>query len=507
VLDWIRRSVARRTALVAGLAAATTAGGVWFFILRRILAGEPPEVRARILLMALLGGLTLVAVVTIAVVTTVRRLLGVPLERLTDAMATAEKGDLLVRAAGDAPDEIGALGRAFNALLRRITDQQVDIIDTDRELEETRRELELKEELAEKASIIERQNRRLETQLAELELLYDTSQAISSQLELPRLLDTLCEQAGKTLGFEEFAILLADPSSGQMVVSATFGFPAPEVVRGLRFDTGEGIAGTVARTRELLLIPDTSKDDRYLYFKGRHHRDGSFLCVPMIHRDELVGLMSVLRPRVDAFGDEDIRILTSLAATAALAISNAQLFDRIATLSMTDELTGLANRRQLQQRAGHEVEAARRYGDRLALLMIDIDHFKRFNDLHGHLRGDQVLKAVARVLRDSVRRVDTVARWGGEEFVVLLPKLGPAEAATVAEKLRAAVSGLEVGGAEALPGGRLTVSVGVAAYPEDSPEAEDLLDCADRALLQAKRTGRDRVQRFTSAASPGVAAG
>jgi nitrate/nitrite-specific signal transduction histidine kinase len=327
VTGWIRRSVARRIAWVAGLSAAVAGGIVWAFLLRRIMAHAPPEAHARALLAVLVGGIVLVTVVTVAVITTVRRALGVPLEQLSHAMARAEKGDFLVRAPAESPDEIGSLGRAFNALLRQITDQQVDIIDTGRALTETRRELDLKKQLAETAGIIEQQNRRLETQLAELELLYETSRTITSQLEQPRLLATLCDQVGKTLGFEEFAILLRDEPSGQLVVSATYGFPDPDSVRGMRFDPGEGVAGIVARSREWLLIRDTAKDERYLHFKGRHRQDGSLLCVPLLHRDRLVGLFNVLRPRVDAIGEADIRILVQLASTAALAISNARAND------------------------------------------------------------------------------------------------------------------------------------------------------------------------------------
>jgi HAMP domain-containing protein/putative methionine-R-sulfoxide reductase with GAF domain len=319
--------VARRITVVAGSAAAVAGAVVWASLLfGGVLAYAPAATRARVLLLALVGGVVVVAVVTGAVILTVRRNLGAPLQDLADAMASAEKGDYLVRAPADRPDELGSLGRSFNLLLRQITAQQVDIIDTGHALKETRRELDLKRQLAEKAGIIESQNRTLETQLAELELLYETSRIITSQLELPQLLATLCDQVGKTLGFEEFAILLMDEPSGQLVVSATWGFPDGDAVRGLRFDPGEGVAGIVARSREWLLIPDTSKDERYLHFKGRHRRDGSLLCVPLIHRDRLVGLFNVMRPRVDAIGESEIRILVALASSAALAISNARAY-------------------------------------------------------------------------------------------------------------------------------------------------------------------------------------
>jgi nitrate/nitrite-specific signal transduction histidine kinase len=328
VIAWIKRSVVRRTAVVAGITTALFAAAIWQFLLSRALSGEPLEAQRRIGLVALLAGLLLVACVTLAAVLTVRRLLGTPLRRLTEAMATAEHGNFMVRAAEGSADEIGQLARAFNSLLRTITNQQVDIIDTGRELTLTRRELDLKAELAEKARIIEEQNRQLALQLSELELLFEASKTITSQLEMPKLLDTLCEQVGMTLGFEEFAILLLDEESGQLVVQATYGLPNGEAIRGMRFNPGEGVSGIVARSGEWLLIPDTSKDERYLHYKGKHLADGTFLCVPMRYQDRLVGLFNVLRQRVNAIGEGDIRLLVALGNAAALAITNAQHFHR-----------------------------------------------------------------------------------------------------------------------------------------------------------------------------------
>src|SRR5262249_25651739 len=211
----------------------------------------------------------------------------------------------------------------------------------------------------------------------------------------------------------------------------------------------------VAKTGEWLLIPDTSKDTRYLHYKGRHLQDGSFLCVPMKLQDRLIGLFNVLRPRANAFSEADIRLLTSLANYATLAPANAQLHGRIKELSVTDELTKLANRRLLLQRAAMELDRAERFGHPVSCLMIDIDHFKRFNDAHGHLQGDEVLCTVAGLLHDAVRNVDLVGRYGGEEFVVLLPQVGKPDALRVAEKLRTAI--LTHAWAEPI-----TISIGVA---------------------------------------------
>src|SRR5262249_8737096 len=190
-----------------------------------------------------------------------------------------------------------------------------------------------------------------------------------------------------------------------------------------------------------------------------------------------------------AFTANDVRLLTSLANYAGLAISNAQLHGRVKDLSVTDELTGLANRRHLLERAERELLRAGRYGHPLACLLVDIDEFKPFHDAHGHLRGDEVLRHVAEVLRRELRAADLAARYGGDEFVVLLPEVGKADALVVAEKLRAAIAS---GGLEQ----SVTASVGVAAYPEDAERLDPLLEAADHALFGAKRSGRNQVTPF-----------
>jgi diguanylate cyclase (GGDEF)-like protein len=484
--DWFRKSIARRHAL---LAAVTTAFliAVSMFALHHHWASD--LVLAVVLILLVSAGAWII----------VNQLLGQPLRELTETMRRAERGDFLIRAPTGRSDEIGELARSFNTLLAKITDLNVSVIDTARMVEVQRRELTLMEELAEKERVLLEANRQMEQRLRELSLLFDITRTINSTLELGEVMKTICTRVGETLGFEEFAILLLDEPSGKLVVRATYGFPPEENIEGLAFSAGEGISGSVARTGEWLLIPDTSKDTRYLHYKGRHLVDGSFLCVPMKLQDKLIGLYNVLRPRVAAFSEGDIRLLTSLANYAALALSNAQLHGRIKELSATDELTSLANRRHLLERGEVELERAGRFGHAVACLMIDIDHFKRFNDTHGHLRGDAALRAVGDVLRRELRTLDLIARYGGEEFVVLLPQAGKQDGARIGEKLRAAVAGTTFDEP-------LTISVGIAAFPEDSRTLSALLEASDRALFAAKRAGRDRVVGYTADLPVGPAA-
>jgi len=158
-------------------------------------------------------------------------------------------------------------------------------------------------------------------------------------------------------------------------------------------------------------------------------------------------------------------------------------------LSVTDDLTGLYNRRYVMEALANEVRRSRRLEHAFTLLMLDVDHFKGYNDAYGHLAGDAALARVAAVLKESTRDVDCAARYGGEEFVVLLPETEAAGATETAQRIQARLTGDE------LVGGKLTLSVGVAQFPDDGESPEDLLAGADAALYQAKREGRNRVLR------------
>lgn len=484
--QWLRRSLARRTAVVAGSVSAALAAVVGLVIVGAVLGNEARELRSRVAVVAILAGALTVFAVVCTVWLTLRRLLGAPLGELSRTMAAAEQGNFLTRARTDRSDELGDLARQFNRMLAKITDLQVESVDDRRELSHTRQELEMKAEL--------------EARLRELTLLFEITKTINSQLEFAEVLRAITQKASQALGLEEFAILIMEDDGARLRVRATFGFPKEAEIEGMEFSPGEGISGIVARSGEPCLIADTSKDDRYLHYKGRHMVDGSFLCVPIRYQERLIGLFNVLRPRSGdsgGFTPDDIRLLTSLANAAALALANAQMVERLRELSTHDELTGLANRRLFTQRIETEFERAQRYGGVLSVLMVDIDHFKDWNDTHGHPAGDDVLRKVATLLRGSVRAVDLVARWGGEEFVVMLPGTSKKDALAVGEKMRAACEAAPFSypaqnGAEAGEG-RVTLSVGVAVYPDDGKSVAAVLDGSDRALFQAKRAGRNQV--------------
>jgi len=243
-----------------------------------------------------------------------------------------------------------------------------------------------------------------------------------------------------------------------------------------------------------VLVNDVAEQPTYLPYAGRPTA-GSFLAVPLVYQGRVVGVMSFNRPTVNGFAPDEIKLLAAIANQAAMAIVNARLYQKTVELSLTDPLTNIANRRHLFQRLELEIARAQRFGTKLSLLMIDIDHFKLYNDRHGHLAGDDVLRAVAGALVRSVRKIDTVARYGGEEFVIILPQIRRHEAVLVGEKLRRAVSRLGFAPTQRQRA-NVTISVGLAYLPGDARDARELIDRADAALYAAKDGGRNRLVAY-----------
>jgi diguanylate cyclase (GGDEF)-like protein len=461
LLSWIRRSVARRVAVVATIVAAASSAVVGMIVVGVVLRDASGWVRRDILLVAVLGGAGTVAAVAIATVVIVNRLLTASLKNLTDSLRHAEKGQWMVTARSDRTDEIGELSRAFDRLCQAVTDLSVDVIDKGRELQRNRRELELADAL---------------------KLLFELTQALSTEADGQALLKAIPDRVAPAMGLDTMAILLLG-EDGNLVVRAAAGLP--EEVLGVSFGKDDRLSRVVAATGEPIVIADTARDPRYSHFQGHHLKDGALACVPMKLHGRVTGVFNLLRR--EPFTEADLGLLTSLASYTALALAHGAASQQLRAMATTDELTGVANRRLLAERAATELERMRRLKKPMAVLMLDLDHFKRVNDEHGHKAGDQMLYAVAQTLLHHVRRIDTVARYGGEEFVILLPDTNREHGLLVADKLRAAVGELVHDNLA------VTISIGVAVYPEDGEAEGPLVEAADRALLRAKRGGRNRV--------------
>ncbi|MFZ1947535.1 MAG: GGDEF domain-containing protein [bacterium] len=204
-----------------------------------------------------------------------------------------------------------------------------------------------------------------------------------------------------------------------------------------------------------------------------------------------LGALGVVIPRGKAPEPEDPGLFELLAKQAAVAIRNAREFEKTQTLSITDGLTGAYNYRFLVDALRKEIGIAVRFKDLFSLIMIDVDGLKEYNDVHGHLRGSEVIRRIARLALSRIRAIDMLCKYGGDEFVVLLPRTPKAGAALVAERLRDLIEKHRFPGEETT--GKITASFGIAAYPEDGRTVEGLIDSADKALYRAKRNGRNLV--------------
>ncbi len=219
-------------------------------------------------------------------------------------------------------------------------------------------------------------------------------------------------------------------------------------------------------------------------------RPQSVLAVPIIANGAVVGVLAVSRDS-GMFGTDARDALEQLTPSVGAALTNVDRLGSVAQLALVDELTKLGNRRRLDQDLEETVRASIEDGSPVAFAMLDVDHFKQYNDTHGHAAGDEALMAVAEIIARNVREDDIVYRYGGEEFSILLPHATRGEASAVAERVRRAVEAAPIAGEETQPGGRLTVSVGVSSMPVTGPEV--IARRADEALYSAKQSGRNRV--------------
>lgn len=328
----------------------------------------------------------------------------------------------------------------------------------------------------------------------ELQALNDIGRALTSTLELSEVLRLVTERAQALLRAARISLLLLDEQAQELRFEVATG-PGADRLASLRLKVGEGIAGWVAREGQPVLVQDASRDPRFSsrYDALSGHATRGLIAVPLVSKGRTLGVLEVLRgegePELTA---EDLLTVRTLADHAAIAIENAQAFERIRDLTIVDDHTGLFNARHLLRVLEAEVVRSERYGRPFSLVFIDLDHFKRVNDQHGHQAGSAALREVGEVLREELRETDVPTRYGGDEYVILLPEADREQAMGVAERLRAAIAehtflvdrGLAV---------RLTASLGVATWPLDGHRAEELLGRADAAMYRVKGESRDAV--------------
>lgn len=333
------------------------------------------------------------------------------------------------------------------------------------------------------------------TKTRNLHALFEVSNSFAAHLEVDKVLETAIKTAREIALCDSTYIALLDGNERSFSISAWLGpkgVEKPEKVedelaawmlehkKPIRYSRG---------LREKSLNSFTKKE-------GMLGSTQSFLMVPLMGGEEVQGVIRLNSSQPNAYQSYDQDVLVTLANQTAMALGNAFMVEQIREMAIRDGLTGCFNHRYFQERLGEEMVKAERYNKDLCLALLDVDHFKKFNDTYGHQEGDRVLRIVSEVIRNTVRnKIDTVARYGGEEFAVILPECDGNAGKEWADRIRKNVESylFENNGK---PLYRVTVSVGVSTFPFDSREQKVLIQLADKALYEAKKNGRNRVELY-----------
>jgi diguanylate cyclase (GGDEF)-like protein len=318
----------------------------------------------------------------------------------------------------------------------------------------------------------------LETKIQDLHSIYEVSTAIAGTLDTEELFRIIPERVMQALGLNDFCVLLHQPESGELVCRASAGV-TPCVSPGFTFGRGEGVSWRVFESGEAVYIPDVRATPEIRYYNGEKPDVRSFLSVPLLSKGKVVGILNVNHPEPNAFDGESLATMRVLATYIAIAVENAELFHFVKTLADKDSLTLLHNHGSFHTMLQIELERATRYGRSLSVIMLDLDGFKEINDTHGHLVGDRILMMTAGVLCAHLRKSDVAARYGGDEFAVILPETDLAATSAIAGRIAAGISQVRLDTKEGAAIS-FTASIGYAACLPDSPERDAILNVADR---------------------------
>ena len=342
-----------------------------------------------------------------------------------------------------------------------------------------------------------REKEDLDKTLQNLSLLYSIGKAMNYISDLKNLLQYILNQAIDIASAEKGSIMLYNLETDRLNIRVLAGLEDTEYqekvnsneIRCRSFKPGEGIAGRVFMTSQPMIVNNIREDD--LFIKSETSYVRSIACIPMIVYSDVIGVINVTnKKKGKEFTDEDVEMLKAVADQAAVAVNKAQLWD----MAVTDSLTGLYVRRYFMVKLQEEIHRAERYKKRLSVIMADLDRFKKINDTYGHDAGDRALKTISKFLQKNIRDVDAIARYGGEEFVMLIPDADKEAAFCLAERLRDELAKVEL---EDLP--PITISLGIATYPSDGTDLEELIKKADAAMYEAKKQGRNKVVKFSKA--------
>jgi diguanylate cyclase (GGDEF)-like protein len=327
----------------------------------------------------------------------------------------------------------------------------------------------------------------------ELAIFHDVAKALTSSLDLDSILQTIMAKMAEYFRPDTWSLLMVDEEHDEMYFAIAVG-SAAEALKNVRLKVGEGIAGHVARHGERLVVPDVYTDPRFAkrIDEMTQWETRSIICFPLRSRLRVLGVIQLVNVDMNHFGDAEIFFLQSVCDYAAIAIENARAVEKIQELTITDDCTGLYNARHLYKTLETEVYRSSRFGYEFTVVFIDLDHFKQVNDTHGHLIGSKLLAEIGYLIKAQLRLIDYAFRYGGDEFVVLLPQTGKDSALVVAKRLRDSLRTSTFCRDEGL-NLNVRASMGVATYPHDAKTPHDIIRQADEMMYVVKNSTRDNI--------------
>ncbi len=348
------------------------------------------------------------------------------------------------------------------------------------------------------ASALERAclHRETEERSRQMSALYEVGKALNSPLGTAEVTDRVLSILHDAFRFEHSAVLTLEsaPDGDSLVMQASRGYSLGRST-GFRIPVGErGVTSRAVRTGKTVYVPDVRQDADYV--EGVHE-GRSEVAVPLHVGGRTVGVLDVESTQVNGFSPQELEHLQLLSTQVALALERARLFDDVRRQAMTDSLSGLLNQRYFREKVDRELDRSRRTGRPFALALLDVDDFKRVNDEHGHVAGDQVIASIGEVLRSHVRSIDAAARFGGDEFAMILSEADAAHGARVAEDVRVDLLERKPAGLD------VSLSIGVVGWHPGLRDWRDTVGAADVALYRAKALGKGRVV-VAAADAPGA---
>src|SRR3954449_6113432 len=330
-------------------------------------------------------------------------------------------------------------------------------------------------------------------QMEEISIFHDVAKALTSSLNLDSILQTIMEKMAVFFRPDTWSLLMVDEQKDELYFAIAVG-DAADALKSIRLKVGEGIAGWVAKHGESLIVPDVYTDPRFAkrIDEMTKWQTRSIICIPLKSKHRTLGVIQLINCDVANFTDNEMFFLHALCDYAAIAVDNARAVERIQELTITDDVTGLYNARHLYKTLEAEVYRSARFGYQFTVIFIDLDHFKNVNDTYGHLVGSKLLQEIGFKIKSQLRLIDYAFRYGGDEFVILLPQTDKHSALVVAKRIQdmmrktvfLAEDGLNL---------NVRCSMGLATYPEDAKSSHEIIRQADEMMYMVKNSSRDNI--------------